>query len=37
MRVAVVAIWMRAFPPLRRVDRMHEVMPAGGALTAEAG
>jgi MFS family permease len=35
--LAVAALWMRVFPPLRRVDRMHEVMPAGGALTAEAG
>lgn len=35
--LAVVAIWMWAFPPLRTVDRMREVMPAGGALTPEAG
>jgi MFS family permease len=26
--LAVVAIWMRAFPPLRTVDRMREVEPA---------
>jgi MFS family permease len=26
--LAVVAIWMRAFPPLRTVDRMHDVAPA---------
>lgn len=26
--LAVVAIWMRAFPPLRAVDRMQEVLPA---------
>src|SRR5579883_1439551 len=26
--LAVVAIWMRAFPPLRTVDRMEEVVPA---------
>ncbi|HTX06249.1 MAG TPA: MFS transporter [Steroidobacteraceae bacterium] len=35
--LAVVAIWMRAFPPLRTVDRMRDVMPSGGALTPEAG
>ena len=33
----VVAVWMRAFPPLRTVDRMRDVMPGGGSLTAEAG
>ena len=33
----VVAVWMRAFPPLRTVDRMRDVMPGGGALTAGAG
>ena len=33
----VVAVWMRAFPSLRTVDRMRDVMPGGGALTAEAG
>ena len=33
----VVAVWMRAFPPLRTVDRMRDVMPAESALTAEAG
>ena len=32
----VVAIWMRAFPPLRTVDRMRDVMPSG-ALSPEAG
>jgi hypothetical protein len=32
----VVAVWMRAFPPLRKVDRMRDVMPGGG-LTVEAG
>lgn len=32
----VVAIWMRAFPPLRTVDRMRDVMP-GGDLIQEAG
>jgi MFS family permease len=26
--LAIVAIWMRAFPPLRTVDRMHDVLPA---------
>ena len=35
--LAVVAIWMRAFPPLRTVDHMRDVAPAGTALTAEAG
>jgi MFS family permease len=35
--LAVVAIWMRAFPPLRTVDRMREVIPAGSSLTPEAG
>lgn len=35
--LAVVAIWMRAFPALRTVDRMREVIPAGGSLTPEAG
>ncbi|MGH8260102.1 MAG: MFS transporter, partial [Steroidobacteraceae bacterium] len=25
--LAIVAIWMRAFPPLRSVDRMHEIVP----------
>jgi MFS family permease len=34
--LVVVAIWMRAFPPLRTVDRMRDVMPGGG-LTVEAG
>jgi hypothetical protein len=24
----VVAVWMYAFPPLRRVDRLHDVAPA---------
>ncbi len=33
----VVAIWLRAFPPLRAVDRLREVMPGGGDLTPEAG
>jgi MFS family permease len=33
----VVAVWMRVFPPLRTVDRMRDVLPDGGALTAEAG
>jgi hypothetical protein len=33
----VAAVWMRAFPPLRTVDRMRDVMPGGGVLTAEAG
>ena len=33
----VVAVWMRAFPPLRTVDRMRDVLPAESALTAEAG
>jgi MFS family permease len=32
----VVAIWMRVFPPLRTVDRMRDVMPAG-ALNPEGG
>lgn len=35
--LAVVAIWMRAFPPLRTVDRMREVIPAGSSLSPEAG
>ncbi|MGA7540294.1 MAG: hypothetical protein WBW93_16175 [Steroidobacteraceae bacterium] len=35
--LAVVALWMRAFPPLRTVDLMRDVMPAAGALTPEAG
>lgn len=35
--LVVVAIWMRAFPPLRTVDRMRDVMPGGGVLTVEAG
>ena len=34
--LAVVAIWMRAFPPLRTVDRMHDVMPVG-FLSPEGG
>ncbi|HEY2037403.1 MAG TPA: MFS transporter [Steroidobacteraceae bacterium] len=33
----VAAVCMRAFPPLRTVDRMRDVMPGGGVLTAEAG
>ena len=33
----VVAVWMRVFPPLRTVDRMRDVLPDGGTLTAEAG
>jgi MFS family permease len=33
--LAVVAIWMRAFPPLRTVDRMRDA--AGSSLTAAAG
>ena len=32
----VVAIWMRLFPPLRTVDRMHDVAPSD-VLTPEAG
>jgi MFS family permease len=35
--LAIVAIWMRAFPPLRTVDRMRDVVPSGSSLTAEAG
>jgi len=35
--LAVVAIWMRAFPPLRTVDRMRDVVPSAAALTPEAG
>ena len=35
--LVVVAVWMRAFPPLTAVDRLRDVMPGGGALTAEAG
>ncbi len=35
--LAVVAIWMQAFPPLRTVDRMRDVVPPGSSLTAEAG
>jgi MFS family permease len=35
--LAVVAIWMRVFPPLRTVDRMRDVVPTAGALTPEAG
>jgi MFS family permease len=35
--LVVVAIWMRVFPPLRTVDRMREVIPAGSALNPEAG
>jgi MFS family permease len=34
--LAIVAIWMRAFPPLRTVDRMRDVVPPGSALTAAA-
>ncbi len=34
--LAVVAIWMRAFPPLRTVDRMREVIPAGSSLSPAA-
>ena len=33
--LAVVAIWMRAFPPLRTVDRMRDA--ASSSLTAAAG
>ena len=33
----VVAVWMRAFPPLRTVDRMRDVVPGAGGLTPEAG
>ena len=35
----VVAVWMRAFPPLRTVDRMRDVMPAcpGQACGLESG
>ncbi len=35
--LAVVALWMRAFPPLRTVDRMREVIPAASPFTPEAG
>lgn len=35
--LVVVAIWMRAFPPLRTVDRMREVVPAASSLSPEAG
>lgn len=35
--LAVVAIWMRSFPPLRTVDRMREVIPAGSSLNPEPG
>ncbi len=35
--LAVVAIWMRAFPLLRTVDRMGDVAPAGSSLSPEAG
>lgn len=35
--LVVVAIWMRAFPPLRTVDRMRDVLPGAGALTPEPG
>jgi len=35
--LVVVAIWMRVFPPLRTVDRMRDVMPAGSGLSPEAG
>ena len=35
--LVVVAVWMRAFPPLRAVDRMRDVAPGGGALTPEGG
>jgi MFS family permease len=35
--LVVIAVWMRAFPALRAVDRMHDVVPTGGALTPEAG
>lgn len=35
--LAIVAVWMRAFPPLKTVDRMRDVMPAAGALSQEAG
>ncbi len=28
--LVVVAIWIRAFPPLGTVDRMHDVIPGGG-------
>jgi hypothetical protein len=33
----VVAVWMRAFPPLRTVDRMRDVMPGEGAVSPEPG
>lgn len=33
----VVAVWMRAFPPLRTVDRMRDVVPSAGGLSPEAG
>ncbi|HEV7138390.1 MAG TPA: hypothetical protein VGN43_17270 [Steroidobacteraceae bacterium] len=33
----VAAIWMRAFPPLRTVNRMRDVLPGGGTLNPEAG
>lgn len=33
----VVAVWMRVFPPLRTVDRMRDVMPAGDPFTPEPG
>lgn len=35
--LVVVAIWMRAFPPLRTVDRMRDVLPGAGALSPEPG
>lgn len=35
--LAVVAIWMRVFPPLRTVDRMREVIPPDSALSLEVG
>lgn len=35
--LVVVAVWMRVFPPLRTVDRMRDVIPAGSALNPEAG
>jgi MFS family permease len=35
--LVVVAVWMRAFPPLRTVDRMRDVMPEGSAPIPEPG
>ena len=35
--LVVVAVWMRAFPPLRTVDRMRDVIPGAGAFSPEPG